>query len=141
MGLVKWTDEERDQLELGLYLPIMLTLIEVDKKVLANSTLKIKEPYLLLLEQVSQLAHHQLYQIKKTMMKNRLKVVEMERDDLFTTYAFIVRGYETRHRYFNAHIRNKVQQMLNEYFLHATKAPAKKVERSAPMVDISNRSS
>ncbi len=123
---MKWTDEERNQLELGLYLPIMLTLIEVDKKVLATSTLKIKEPYLLLLEQVSRTAHHQLYQIKKAMTKNRMKVIEMERDELFTTYAFIVRGYETRHRYFNYHIKNKVQEMLNQYFLHWAEASDRK---------------
>jgi hypothetical protein len=50
--------------------------------------------------------------VKQYMKKNKLQVIETKRDDAFTMYMFIYKGYEENHNYFNPRIRNKVQEIL-----------------------------
>jgi hypothetical protein len=55
--------------------------------------------------------------VKQYMKKNQLKVTEVKRDDAFTMYMFIYKGFEENHNYFNPRIRNKVQELMESYFL------------------------
>jgi hypothetical protein len=51
------------------------------------------------------------------MKKHKMQVIATKRDDAFTMYLFIYQGYEEHHNYFNPRIRNKVQELMEAYFL------------------------
>lgn len=46
-----------------------------------------------------------------------MKVWEKQRDEAFTLFSFMYRGYEEEHNYFNPRIRNEVQQLLESYLV------------------------
>jgi hypothetical protein len=54
--------------------------------------------------------------VKRYMKDNRLKVQEIKRDEAFTMFMFLYKGYEEHHNYFNPRIRNRVQELM-EYYL------------------------
>ena len=51
------------------------------------------------------------------MKQQQLKVEEIHRDEAFTMFMFLYKGFEEHHNYFNPRIRNKVQELL-EYYLY-----------------------
>ncbi|MDF2536869.1 MAG: hypothetical protein K0R18_3031 [Bacillales bacterium] len=114
--MINLTSDERNQLEQGIYLPMILSLLERNKK-LAQSHFKINEPFVALFDKISKDVQSKLHEVQRFMKKHRMKVYEVERDDLFTIYSFQVRGYEEKHSYFNFHMRNEVQKQLTKFLL------------------------
>lgn len=114
--MINLTFEERDQLEQGIYLRMILSLLERNKK-LAQVHFKINEPFVAFFDSISKDVQVKLQEVHKYMKKHRMKVSEVERDDLFTIYSFQVRGYEEKHSYFNFHMRNEVQRQLTKILL------------------------
>ena len=114
--MINLTSEERDHLERGIYLPMILSLLVINKK-LAQSYFKINEPFVAFFDTISRDVQVKLHEVHKYMKKHRMKVFEVERDDLFTIYSFQVRGYEEKHSYFNFHMRNEVQRQLTKLLL------------------------
>ncbi|MDF2556876.1 MAG: hypothetical protein K0R71_704 [Bacillales bacterium] len=114
--MINLTSEERDQLEQGIYLPMILSLLERNKK-LAEFHFKISEPFVAFFDSISKDVQAKLHEVHRYMKRHRMKVSEVERDDLFTIYSFQVRGYEERHSYFNFHMRNEVQRQLTMFLL------------------------
>lgn len=108
-------EEDRDILEKAIYLPMVLTVLNKDLKVINHSPFKLKQPYLNLIEQTMKTIQLELAQVKQYMKKNNLKVYESNRDDAFTMYTFLYKGYEEQHNYFNPRIRNKVQELMDHY--------------------------
>jgi hypothetical protein len=49
------------------------------------------------------------------MRKGQMKVEQVARDEAFTMFLFIYKGFEEQHNYFNPRIRNKVQELLEFY--------------------------
>ncbi len=135
---MKLTEAERNALELGIYLPMLLSSLENDKK-LIEKHFKIKRPYLHLLNQVGQEVHNSQYEVQQFLLKRRLKVVEIERDDMFTAYSFSIRGYEQKHKYFHAHIRNQVEKLLHRYLQDSSftgKYDSNDLQKQAPCFTI-----
>lgn len=48
-----------------------------------------------------------------------VEVVFLQKDDSFSTYLFMARGYEEERRYFNPAVRKKVEQILYELMRQA----------------------
>lgn len=103
--------------EQAIYLPLILIVLEKDIKHIESSPLKLKEPYMLFLEDVMKKVQIQLRDVKKAMKKENLRLQKLKQDDSFTLYAFLFDGYEEHHNYFNPRIRNKVNELLTYFFL------------------------
>ncbi|WP_040204481.1 hypothetical protein [Neobacillus jeddahensis] len=106
-----------DIMEKAIYLPMVLIILNRDIKAVNNSTFKLKRPYLDLIEDTMREIQRELAEVKQYMKKNQLQVIEIKRDDAFTMFMFIYKGYEENHNYFNPRIRNKVQELMVAYFL------------------------
>ncbi len=110
-------EEDRDIMEKAIYLPMVLIVLNRDLSVVETSPFKLKKPYLELIEDTMKDIQKELAEVKLYMKKNKLQVIETKRDDAFTMYMFLYKGYEENHNYFNPRIRNKVQELMEAYFL------------------------
>ena len=110
-------ENDRDIMEKAIYLPMVLIILNKDLTVVQNSPFKLKKPYLELIEETMKVVQKELSEAKQYMKKNKLQVMETKRDDAFTMYMFMYKGYEEHHNYFNPRIRNKVQELMEAYFL------------------------
>lgn len=110
-------EEERDMMEKAIYLPMVITVLNRDLSVIDKSPFKLKKPYLLLVEETLKVIQTELAEVKRCMKQQHLKVAEIHRDEAFTMFMFLYKGFEEHHNYFNPRIRNKVQELL-EYYLY-----------------------
>jgi hypothetical protein len=117
MGMTRIPEEERNIMEKAIYLPMVLIVLNRDLSVVESSPFKLKKPYSELIEETMKDIQKELAEVKQYMKKNKLQVTEIKRDDAFTMYMFIYKGYEENHNYFNPRIRNKVQELMVSYFL------------------------
>ncbi|MBU8877404.1 hypothetical protein BGM26_00190 [Bacillus sp. FJAT-29790] len=108
-------EEDRNIMEQAIYLPMVLTVLNRDLIVINKSPFKLKQPYLNLIEETMNMIQKELGEVKRYMIKNRLKVQQLKRDEAFTMFLFLYKGYEENHNYFNPRIRNKVQELLELY--------------------------
>lgn len=106
---------ERDVMEKAIYLPMLLTILNRDLQVIKISNLKLKQPYIELLENAMKIVQSELRKTKNYMYKHTMKIQEVNRDEAFTMFLFIYNGYEEYHNYFNPRLRNKVQELLEHY--------------------------
>lgn len=112
----------RDAIEMSIYLPMTISIFSRDLLIIEKSPFKLQQPYLNLVEESLKLAQKDLAAVRRELKKNRIKVSEVRRDEAFTMYSFIFRGYEEQHNYFNPRIRNKVCELMEEYLFKAVKA-------------------
>ncbi|PLR84678.1 hypothetical protein CVD25_23120 [Bacillus canaveralius] len=108
-------EEDRNMMEQAIYLPLVLTVLNRDLVVVEKSPFKLKDPYRHLIEETMKIIQKELYEVKRYMSKNKLKVEQLNRDEAFTMYLFLYKGYEEHHSYFNPRIRNKVQELMEFY--------------------------
>jgi hypothetical protein len=117
-SMTRIPDEDRYLMEQFIYLPMVLTVLNRDMNAIQHSQIKLKQPYLLMIEEAMKKIQKELSEIKKEMKKRQLKVVKIEQDEAFTMYSFLYKGYEEHHNYFNPRIRNKVQELIIHYFIN-----------------------
>ena len=110
-------EEDRNIMEKAIYLPMVLIILNRDLTVVEKSPFKLKKPYVELIEETMKDVQTELTEVKKYMKQNKMQVTETKRDDAFTMYLFIYKGYEENHNYFNPRIRNKVQELMEAYLL------------------------
>ncbi|MDF2856541.1 MAG: hypothetical protein K0Q87_2392 [Neobacillus sp.] len=110
-------EQDRDIMEKAIYLPMVLIVLNRDLSVVETSPFKLKKPYQELIENTMKAVQKELAEVKQYMKKNKLQVIETKRDDAFTMFMFLYKGYEESHNYFNPRIRNKVQELIESYFL------------------------
>ncbi|CEG26031.1 hypothetical protein [Bacillus sp. B-jedd] len=110
-------EKDRDIMEQAIYLPMVLTVLNRDLAVIERSPFKLRKPYQELVEETMKIVQKELAGAKSYMKLNQLKVMETKRDDAFTMFLFLYKGYEEYHNYFNPRIRNKVQELMEYYFL------------------------
>ncbi|SFA79655.1 MULTISPECIES: hypothetical protein [unclassified Bacillus (in: firmicutes)] len=110
-------EHDRNIMEQAIYLPMVLTVLHKDLMVINNSPFKLKKPYLDLIEETMKVIQRELSEAKKYMRTNKLQVMQTKRDDAFTMFLFLYKGYEEHHNYFNPRIRNKVQELMDYYFI------------------------
>lgn len=108
-------EKDRDILEQAMYLPMLLTILERDRIIFDKAGFKLKEPYLQLIEETIKAVQNDLKEAKFAMSKGQMKVEQVARDEAFTMFLFIYKGFEEQHNYFIPRIRNKVQELLEFY--------------------------
>jgi hypothetical protein len=114
--MTKIPEEDRNIMEKAIYLPMVLIILNRDLSVVEKSPFKLKKPYVDLIEETMNSIQRELAEVKQYMKINNIKVLETNRDDAFTMYMFLYKGYEEHHNYFNPRIRNKVQELMGVYF-------------------------
>jgi hypothetical protein len=115
-------EEERDLLEKAIYLPMVITILNRDLTIIDKCPFKLKKPYLILVEETLKVIQREMADVKRLMKQKQLKVEEIHRDEAFTMFMFLYKGFEEHHNYFNPRIRNKVQELL-EFYLYRRHLP------------------
>ena len=110
-------EDDRNIMEKAIYLPMVLIILNRDLSIVEKSPFKLKKPYLELIEETMRNVQKELAEVKQYMKKSKLQVTQVSRDDAFTMYLFMYKGYEENHNYFNPRIRNKVEELLEAYLL------------------------
>ncbi len=111
------TDEEWQIASRFLFLSLALQVIKRDIQQLERqSPFKITEPYIELLLRVEKQATKESHLLRKEMLKEKITITIINREDTFTTYLFRCKGKEEKRNYFNPAIRKKVENILHELF-------------------------
>ncbi len=109
-------------LESAIYLPMLLIVLEKDYELIEHGQFKLKRPYVHLIEEAKKLAQRDLQDAKAYLKSHYLKVVQGERDELFTEYHFHYKQILEVRRYSNIRLRNRVEELLNLYLNKASQA-------------------
>lgn len=108
-------EDDRDVIEQAIYLPMVLTVLERDRLIFEQLPFKLKQPYLNLIENTIKAVQADYKIVKEKMRKEQMKVQEIDRDRDFTNYAFLYKGFEEHHNYFNPALRNRVEALMVYY--------------------------
>ncbi len=119
------TEEEFKITSRFLFLSMAIVVLQKDLQHIENGAFKIKEPYIKLLRHMDSLAKNERKNLRSQMRKGKLDVVFIQKNDTFSTYLFIARGYEEERRYFNPAVRKKVENIYQELMIEALKDHAR----------------
>ncbi|MEK4715219.1 hypothetical protein [Sporosarcina sp. FSL K6-5500] len=99
-----------------IYLPIIISILERDREVIETSTFKLKGPYINIVENTLKTVRAELKDTNTYARNRNLKLVKKGKDGSFIEYAFIHNGYEDIRRYMNIRLRNRTEELMNDYF-------------------------
>lgn len=106
--------------ENAIYLPMLLTIFNRDKEIIEKSLIKLKKPYLNMIEQAINNVQKDLSNTNKYLRNNKLKMVKGKSDETFTEFLFFHGGYEDSRRYLNLRLRNRSEELLSLYLAQNT---------------------
>ena len=108
-------EKDRDMIELAIYLPMVLTVLNRDLTIIETSSFKLKKPYIEWIQKTMLFIQKEHSEVKRFLKENRIQVNQMKSDEAFTLFLFLYKGYEEYHNYFNPRIRNKVEELMKYY--------------------------
>lgn len=114
-------EKDRDIIEQAIYLPMVLTVLHRDLSLFQQYPFKLRKPYIELVEQTMKIIQNELSEVKRFLRRENIKVSEIKRDEAFTMFLFLYKGYEEQHNYFNPRIRNKVEELMKYYLIERIK--------------------
>ncbi|PID02635.1 hypothetical protein CSV67_08360 [Sporosarcina sp. P2] len=107
--------EAMPYLENYIYLPMLLTIMERDRRLLEEVPFKLKSPYLNLLDETMNTVSADLRTTALYLQEHKMRVIRHSTDELFTEYVFLYDGYQDMRRYLNVRLRNRSEELLNLY--------------------------
>ncbi|BDH60852.1 hypothetical protein MTP04_09820 [Lysinibacillus sp. PLM2] len=107
-------------LELAIYLPMLLIVLDKDHAQIEAGQFKLKRPYFHLIEEARKIAHEDLKKTKAYLIHRNLRVERGNSDEMFTEYYFYFQQAMEIRRYSNIRLRNKVESLLDLYFKKAS---------------------
>ena len=108
-------EKDRDIIELAIYLPMVLTVLNRDLTIIETSPFKLKRPYVEWIQKTMFIIQQELSEVTQFLRKNNIKVTQVKNNEAFTLYLFLYKEYEEYHNYFNPRIRNKVEELMKHY--------------------------
>lgn len=100
---------------------IILTLarkvLQNDLIIVEKSFFKLKEPYLNLIHSSIGTISKELFEIKKQLHQQNMKIEFGPNDGTFSEFYCYFRGYVKTSRFLNTNLRNKVQEKLSYFFV------------------------
>lgn len=99
-----------------IYLPMVLIILERDRVTIEKGPIKLKRPYIKIIDEAIQNAQAELKKTTVYLQRNHMKLLRGKMDDTFTEYTFLYGGYEEQRRYLNVRLRNKTEEILTFYF-------------------------
>ncbi len=115
--MTRISEEDRFTFEQSVFLPMVLTVLNRDLSVIDQAPFKLKKPYINLIDETMKKVQKDLFVIKQMMKQKKMKATELERDEAFTLFLFVIDGWEEKHNYFNPRIRSEVSQLLEKYLI------------------------
>lgn len=100
-----------------IYLPLLLTVLELDRTEIEKGAFKLKGPYLKIIDAAILRVQKELQETTFYLKRNNMKVIRKDRDSMFTDYIFINGGFEDHRRYLNVRLRNRTEELLHLYFI------------------------
>ena len=101
--------------ESGIYLPLLLIILEKDQQIFEQSPFKFKTPYLQLIDATRNKIERELMATKDYFTLHQMRLVRGKTDDLFTEYHFYFGEVMECRRYSNIRLRNQSELLLAEY--------------------------
>ena len=102
--------------ENGLYLPMLIKVLEKDLKSFEKLPFKLNRTYQTKVEKVLKLIRKDLKTADIFLVRNNMKVAKWETSADSTTYAFISQGTEDHRKFLNTEIKTKCEELLYRYF-------------------------
>ena len=102
--------------ESGIYLPLLLVILEKDQQIIEQSPFKFTRPYLQFVNTTRSKIEQDLKETKEYFKLHQMRLVRGKTDDLFTEYHFYFNGVMECRRYSNIRLRNHSELLLAEYF-------------------------
>lgn len=104
--------------EAGIYLPMLLTIINQDMECVQHGDFKLKVPYIQLLEEVRIQLEKGLEDTKRQFKQQNMKLKRGKKDKLFTEFYFYYNDNLELRRYSNIRLRNQSEFLLKRYLDH-----------------------
>lgn len=101
--------------EAGIYLPMLLSILEKDHELFERGDFKLKKPYLHLIDDTKQRVQQDLIKTKAYFHHNKMRLTRGKSDDLFTEYHFYYADVMECRRYSNIRLRNQSEELLFKY--------------------------
>ncbi len=101
--------------EAGIYLPMLLIIVNHDMECVQRGEFKLKEPYIQLLEGVRIQIEKDLQDTKRQFKKQNMKLKRGKKDKLFTEFYFYYNEVFELRRYSNIRLRNQSESLLKRY--------------------------
>ena len=114
--MAKLTAEEEHITESYILFELARKVLEKDLAKISQSPLKLKDPYIRLLDQTIYQLSKELYSVKAKMKNLGLKVQLNKHDETFSEYTIFFRGYVLTAKYLNAHLKNQVSTRIVQLF-------------------------
>lgn len=108
--------EDLTHFENLIYLPMILTILHNDQKLIDIMPFKLKRPYQQLVGDAIKCVERDFRSSRIFIKKQTYKVLQGGRDELFTEYVFYYKGYEEHRKYLNYHLRNRTEELIHTYF-------------------------
>ncbi len=93
----------------------LLTVLNRDKKAVNKSQIRIKEPYIIALEEAEKVVVQKMVEIKKMMGKQGVKILAKEITDNGTEVRYLARGYEGDCKFWGGNVRAEVWRLMDHY--------------------------
>lgn len=113
------SEEESGIASRFLFLSMAIIVLHQDGSYMRKSPIKIKEPYIELIEKMTAIAVNERRRLRQKMHELNMQVMKLNQNNSFTSYLFICQGREEKCNYFNPIIRKKVMNILYELMQRA----------------------
>lgn len=106
--------------ENAIYLPMLLTILSRDKEAIEASPIKLKKPYLDMIEKAIDSVQKDMRDTSQYLRSNKMKLTKGKTEGIFTEYIFIHKGYEDTRRYLNVRLKNRSEELLSLYLAQSS---------------------
>lgn len=101
--------------ENAIYLPMLLTILTRDKEIIEKSPIKLKKPYISMIDRALDAVQKDLTETNKFFRKQKMKLEKEATCETFTDFIFYHQGYADPRRYLNVRLRNRSEELLALY--------------------------
>jgi hypothetical protein len=110
--------EDYPYFENKIYLPMLIAVLQKDIELINKHQFKLRRPYLTVIDKTLKLIQQDLKQTDIYLMRRSMRLVREKMDkNNEIEYTYIYSGYEERHKYTSDQLRDRSEEILNEYFL------------------------
>ncbi|MDR0271156.1 hypothetical protein [Paenibacillus sp.] len=109
------TTEELEKIRQYVLLPIMITIVENNRKTIEMSQYPLKKLYVTASEVLMNHIHADLVSIQKTLRERNIKVFEEEKVDSALHYRYVCRGYEDKFAMMRDLVRAEISIGMSKY--------------------------
>lgn len=102
--------------ENAIYFPLLISILEMDKKAIESGPFKLKGPYFKLIDEALKIVRAESKETNIYLTRNNMKVIKSVNDGTFTKYVFMYGGYEEHRNYLNVRLRNRSEELISVYF-------------------------